>query len=35
MKKIVAGEKVEKNTVVEDKAFDQSITQEEVDARPY
>lgn len=35
MKKIVAGESVEKNTIVEDKAFDQTITQEEVDARPY
>ncbi|CED92157.1 ABC transporter substrate-binding protein [Actinomyces succiniciruminis] len=35
MKKVVAGEEVEKNTVVEDKTFDQTITQEEVDARPY
>jgi ABC-type sugar transport system, periplasmic component len=35
MKSIVAGEEVTESTVVEDKTFDQTITQEEVDARPY
>lgn len=35
LKKVAAGEEVPKQTIVEDKAFDQSITQAEVDARPY
>lgn len=35
MKKVAAGEEVPEKTVVEDKTFDQTITQEEVDARPY
>ncbi len=35
MKKIVAGEDVPKVTIVEDQAFDQSITQDTIDARKY
>lgn len=35
IKKIAAGEQVPAQTVVQDQAFDQTITQEFVDARPY
>ena len=35
VKKVAAGEKVPEKTVVEDKTFDQSITQADVDARLY
>ena len=35
IKKVHAGEEVPKETIVEDKTFDQSITQEEIDARLY
>ncbi|TNM67950.1 ABC transporter substrate-binding protein [Streptomyces sp. NP160] len=35
IKKVAAGEDVPKETVVEETAFDQTITQAEVDARPY
>ncbi|QWW20170.1 ABC transporter substrate-binding protein [Schaalia sp. 19OD2882] len=35
VKKVAAGESVPEKTVVEDKAFDQTITQAEVDARAY
>ena len=35
VKKVAKGEKVPAQTVVQDKRFDQTITQAEVDARPY
>ncbi len=35
IKKVYAGEDVPKETIVVDATFDQTITQEEVDARPY
>lgn len=35
VKKVAAGEEVQAQTIVEDKTFDQSITQDVVDARPY
>ena len=35
VKKVYAGEEVPKETIVVDATFDQSITQEEIDARLY
>ncbi len=35
MRQVAAGEEVPEQTIVEDATFDQTITQEEVDARPY